>query len=252
MLSLTDTQLLGWITSFLLPLFRTLGLIMVAPILSNRSMPVRFKIALAVVVTLPLAGASPPPPGLDIASAEGGLLVAREMAIGWLIGFSARLCFAAFEIAGEVIGLQMGLSFAGFFDPGSGHSNAVGRLLNTFAQLSFVAMNGPLVLIAALAHSLQRFPIGRLAFEWRNFDLIQAGAELMATGLAIALPFMILMLFLNLVLGTIARVAPQFNVFSVGFPVTVGAGLAMLASGMPLFEAPLTRAVERLLESLGP
>ena len=251
MVSLTDTQLLSWLTSFLLPLFRTLGLLSIAPILSNRSIPVRAKIALAVVVTLPLAGAATVPPGLTLGSPESGLLVAREFAIGWLIGFTARLFFAAFEIAGEVIGLQMGLSFAGFFDPSAGHSNAVGRLLNTFAQLSFIAMNGPLVLIAALAHSLQRFPIGRIAFEWRNFDLIEAAGEMLASGLAVALPFMILMLFLNLVLGTIARVAPQLNVFAVGFPVTVGAGLAMLASGVPLFEAPLTRAVERLLESLG-
>ncbi len=86
--------------------------------------------------------------------------------IGLTIGFTARLVFGSFELAGEAIGLQMGLSFAGFFDPQSGQANAVGRFVGTIALLAFVAVNGPLAVIATVIQSLDVFPPGDASFAF--------------------------------------------------------------------------------------
>lgn len=250
MLSVSDTELFEWFTILVLPLFRILGLMTSAPVLSNRAMPVRMRVSIGLVVSLLVSMTIDLPAGVSLASDNAWLLVAREMGIGLLIGFVARLIFAAFELAGELIGLQMGLSFAGFFDPSAGHANAIGRLLNNFAMLTFVVLNGPLVLLVAVLQSFEVFPIATTVFDWGRFDLVSLAANLFSTGLSIALPFMMLLLFMNCVLGVISRVAPQLNVFAIGFPITIGCGLALLALAFPLFERPLSRAMQDLMAAL--
>ncbi len=249
MISFTDTQLIGWLSAFLLPLFRVLGLMTSAPLLSNRGFPARARVALAAVIAMMVAPFVDMPKGVDLGSADALLLVGREVLIGLAIGFVARLIFTAFELAGEMIGLQMGLSFAGYFDPSAGsQSNAVGRTINAFSMLTFVSLNGPLLLLAVVVQSFAVFPIAPgLPTSWASLSPVQLGADVFALGLALALPFTALLLFMNLVLGVISRVAPQFNVFAVGFPVTIGAGLILLATGFPLLEAPLTEATQRVM-----
>ena len=253
MLSFTDTQLFEWITVLVMPLFRILGLMTSAPVLSNRAMSGRIRLAMGLSVSLIVSMVIEVPAGVSLAGLAGPdawLLVARELGIGLLIGFVARLIFAAFELAGELIGLQMGLSFAGFFDPSAGHANAVGRFLNNFAMLTFVAMNGPLVLLVAVVQSFQVFPIATAGFDWSRFDLVALAAGLFVTGLSMALPFMMLLLFMNCVLGVISRVAPQLNVFAIGFPITIGCALGLLAVAFPIFERPLERAMQQLMTAL--
>lgn len=250
MLSISDTQLFEWITVLVMPLFRILGLMTSAPVLSNRAMSGRLRLTIGLSVSLLVSMVIEVPSGVSLAAPGAWLLVARELGIGLLIGFVARLIFAAFELAGELIGLQMGLSFAGFFDPSAGHSNAVGRLLNNFAMLTFVAMNGPLVLLVAVVQSFETFPIATTSFDWSRFDLIALAAGLFVTGLSMALPFMMLLLFMNCVLGVISRVAPQLNVFAIGFPITIGCALALLAAAFPIFERPLERAMQQLMTAL--
>ena len=250
MLSISDTQLFEWITVLVMPLFRILGLMTSAPVLSNRAMSGRLRLTIGLSVSLLVSMVIEVPAGVSLAGPDAWLLVARELGIGLLIGFVARLIFAAFELAGELIGLQMGLSFAGFFDPSAGHANAMGRFLNNFAMLTFVAMNGPLVLLVAVVQSFQVFPIATAGFDWSRFDLIALAAGLFVTGLSMALPFMMLLLFMNCVLGVISRVAPQLNVFAIGFPITIGCALGLLAVAFPIFERPLERAMQQLMTAL--
>ncbi len=251
MLQVTDAQLLAWLSGFVYPFFRILALLSAAPILSSRSVPVRARIGLAGLVALVVAPFVSVPPGAGVDGPAGWLLVAREVGIGLAIGFVARLVFAAFEIAGEMIGLQMGFSYAGYFDPSAGTSNAIGRTINTLALLSFVALNGPLLLVAAIVHSFDVFPIASGAtMPWQQLEPVRLGADVFSIAITMALPFMALLLFVNLVLGVISRVAPQFNVISVGFPVTIGAGLLLLAIGLPLLEHPITEATQRVMSIL--
>ena len=162
-----------------------------------------------------------------------------------------EVALAAVEIAGEAVGLQMGLSFAGFFDPDSGQINAVSRLLNTLSLAAFVAINGPLLLLAAAVRSFEVIPPATALTDWLvRVDPAGLGASLFGLGLTIALPFMALLLFTNLMLGIVSRVAPQLNIFAIGFPVTIGAGLALLALGLPLLQGPFESIFERVFSTL--
>lgn len=248
MIVVGEAQLLAWLGGLLLPFFRLLGLFSTAPILSQRSVPVRVRVTVAIVIAAlvaPLSNASTAP---DLGSASGWLVVANEALIGLAIGFVARAVLAAVELAGEVIGLQMGLSFAGFFDPDSGQANAVSRLLNTLSLWAFVAIDGPVLLVATLVRSFEVIPPATSLADWLGrLQPATLGAGLFELGLMLALPFMALLLFVNLALGVVARIAPQLNIFAIGFPVTIGAGLLLLTLGMPLMQQPLQILIERLL-----
>ena len=252
MLTVSDQQLLAWLSAFLLPFFRVLGMMSSAPVFSNRALPVRVRVALAAAVALLVAPFGIAPQGTTIATAPGLTLVAQEVMVGLTIGFVARLLFTGFEIAGEIIGLQMGMSFAAFFDPQAGTGNPVGRIVNSISLLSFVAINGPLALLATVAESLTWLPPGSPVGDFlASRSPVQLGGELFALGLSLALPFMAMLLFVNVALGIVSRVAPQLNLFAVGFPVTILVGIVMLTIGLPMIEAPLAVQFDRLLTHLG-
>ena len=252
MVAFTDAQLQAWLAAFLLPFVRLLALFTAAPVLSLRAIPARARIGLAAVLAATIAPSVAPPVGIDLLSGTGLGFVAQEVAVGLSIGFAARLVFAAFDLAGEVIGLQMGLSYAGFFDPQGGQGTAVGSFMNTTATLLFVTMNGPLLLIAATLRSFATLPVGDVPFEFaRRFDPVALGAEVFALGLLIATPFLALILFVNVLLGVMSRVAPQLSLFSIGFPVTIGVGLVLLVLGLPWIERPLADGLGRLFTLFG-
>ncbi len=252
MVAFTDAQLQAWITAFLLPFFRILALFSAAPVLSLRSVPARARVGLSLVIAATIAPSVAAPVRIDPMSWAGLGFVAQEVAVGLAIGFAARLVFAAFDLAGEVIGLQMGLSYAGFFDPQGGQGTAVGSFMNTTAMLMFVAMNGPLLLIVATLRSFSTLPVGQVPFEFaRALDPVALGAEVFALGLLIALPFLALILFVNVLLGVMSRVAPQLSLFTIGFPVTIGLGMVLLMLGLPWIEQPLADGLGRLLVRFG-
>ncbi|MEZ5661341.1 MAG: flagellar biosynthetic protein FliR [Burkholderiaceae bacterium] len=244
MISFTDQQLTGLMLGVLLPLFRLLGLFTSAPVLSQRSTPMRVRVALAAAIALIVV------PGIEQPALTADVrllpLIAHEVVIGLLIGFVARVIFSAFEVAGEAIGLQMGLSFAGFFDPQSGASNPVSRMLNLIALTGFVTLNGHVLLISAIINSFNLIPVTG-GWQWLSPDLLrETGLAMFALSLNIALPFILLILLLNLALGIMSRVAPQFSVFSIGFPVTIGAGLLLMLFAVPLLDAPISQALTLL------
>jgi flagellar biosynthetic protein FliR len=163
-------------------------------------------------------------------SAAGFWILIQQILIGAAMGFSMRLVFAAVQAAGEYAGLQMGLSFASFFDPTSGgNTMVIARLLNTMAMLIFLAVDGHLMLVMTLVDSFHVLPISDAplaAGGW--FLLANAGGEIFASGLMLALPLIATLLTLNLAMGILNRVSPQFSIFAVGFPITLLAGIAML------------------------
>jgi len=252
MFAFTDAQLQAWMAAFLLPFFRILALFTAAPVLSIRSVPTRLRVGVALLLAVTLAPGNVPPTGIDLVSFKGLGFAAQEVMVGLAIGFAARLAFAAFDLAGELIGMQMGLSYAGFFDPQGGQGNAVGAFMNTTATLTFVALNGPLLLVAATLRSFESLPIGRVPFEFvARFDPIALGAEVFALGLLIATPFLALILFVNLLLGVMTRVAPQLGLFSIGFPITIGTGMVLLLIGLPWIERPMVQGLMRLVGMFG-
>jgi flagellar biosynthetic protein FliR len=250
MISFTEAQLLGWLTPLLWPFVRVLALFAGLPVFSQRNVPLRVRIGLSLFIAV---AAQPSLPVMPITPLDSLpmllLLLAQQLLIGLSMGFAVRVVFAALEYAGELIGLQMGLNFAGFFDPATGsQGTASARFFGSMVAFLFIAINGHLLLINALVQSFQAFPVGDEPFHFLRVAQPQAwGAEIFRIGLWIALPLITMLMFVNLVLGVISRVAPQIGVFSVGFPLTVSIGLIGMAATLPLMQAPFNIALEHLL-----
>ena len=147
-----------------------------------------------------------------------------------------QFAFAAVRTAGEIIGLQMGLSFATFVDPAS-HLNmpVLARIMDMLALLLFLTFNGHLWLISLLVDTFHTLPIGGEPLNSNAFlALTKAGSLIFLNGLMLALPLITLLLTLNLALGLLNRMAPQLSIFVIGFPLTLTVGISLMAALMPL------------------
>jgi flagellar biosynthetic protein FliR len=249
MLTFTEAQLMAWLSPVFWPFIRILALFMTAPVLSMRNIPVRVKIALAFFVALTAQATLPVAPTIALDSHQALNALLQQVLVGAALGFAARIVFAAIEFAGELIGLQMGLNYAAFFDPTTGGtSTASARFFGTMAAWLFVVINGHLLLTVAVVKSFESFPIGSEPLAFLTTLQPQVwGAEVFSLGLWIALPIIAMLLFVNLVLGVISRVAPQMQIFAVGFPITLSVGLVGMTLTLPMMQAPFTMALERML-----
>ena len=249
MLTFTEAQILAWITPLLWPFLRVLALFGALPLFAQRGVPMRVRVALAFLIAFCAQATLPPMPAVALDSADGFLTIAQQLVIGISLGFAVRIVFSAVEFAGELIGLQMGLNFAGFFNPMTGgEATATSRFFGVSVSWLFIVINGHLLLIAAVVQSFQAFPVGPEPFAFLRAVQPQAwGAEVFRLGLWIALPLVGMLLFVNLVLGIISRVAQQMNVFAIGFPITVAVGLVGVLLTLPLMQAPFTMALEQML-----
>jgi len=254
--SVTSDQLNHWLVAFFWPFVRMLALVSTAPLLSEKAVSRAVKVSLAGLMALAIAPTLGKLPGVPLVSAAGLWIVVQQILIGAAMGFSMKMVFAMVQAAGEYTGLQMGLSFASFYDPTSGGNTMVlARFLNVMAMLVFLAVDGHLVLIATLAESFQTLPIADaplVATGW--FLLVSAGGQIFLGGLILALPLIATLLTLNLAMGILNRVSPQFSIFAVGFPITLLAGIAMLQLLMqylaPFLEPRFAASIASTLETL--
>lgn len=259
--SVTSDQLSVWMVAFLWPFVRILALISTAPIFSEATVPRSAKVGLAALLAIVITPTLGPMPSVPLVSAGGFWILIQQVLIGAAMGFSMKMVFAMVQAAGEYAGLQMGLSFAAFFDPSSGGNTMVlSRLLNVMAILIFLAIDGHLMLIMTLAESFHTLPIADAplaASGW--FLLVSAGSQIFSGALMLALPLIAILLTLNLAMGILNRASPQFSIFSVGFPITLLAGMGMLLLLMqyigpflePRFAAGFTSTME-FLQGLKP
>ena len=166
---------------------------------------------------------------------------------------AARLIIASLEMAGEAIGLQMGLNFASFFDPVSGGQlSAVSRFLVQTFTLFFIVVNGHIFVLLAVIKSFEAFPVdGHFLDAVAQMRLHELGSALFSSALWLALPMMALLLFVNLTMGVITRIAPQMNIFAVGFPITLTLGMIGITATLPVMEQPFFRLLEQVFAVFG-
>jgi flagellar biosynthesis protein FliR len=245
MISFTDAQLNAWLISFVWPLARILSMLMVVPVFGHRSVPGRVKIGLSIFITLIVAPALPPMPDVGLGSWHGLHILVQQVLIGMAMGFVMRVIFAAVDAAGEIVGLQMGLGFASFFDPQSaGQTLVLARFFNMLAVLLFLAVNAHLLLLGVLVDSFQSLPISPRPLAGAGFYNVAAfGSTVFAVGLQLALPLIAILLMTNLALGILTRSAPQLNIFAIGFPITLGVGLITLDITLPYFAPQLEQLI---------
>ncbi|HRL98622.1 MAG TPA: flagellar biosynthetic protein FliR [Acidovorax sp.] len=250
MITFTEAQLMGWLSPILWPFLRVLAVFTVAPVFSLRSVPMRVKVGLAFLIALCAQGVLGDQPVISVNGTAALGAVAQQLAVGLAIGFAVRLVFAAVELAGEVIGLQMGLNFASFFDPSANAQiSAVARFFSHMATLLFVVINGHLMILMAVVKSFDSFPVdGHFLQSLAQMRLYELGGSIFASALWISLPMVALLLFVNLTLGIISRVAPQMNIYAVGFPVTLTVGMLGITATLPLMEQPILALLQRSID----
>ena len=249
MLTFSEAQILEWISPLLWPFLRVLALFGTMPVMGQRLVPMRARVALAFLVAFCAQATLPAMPVIALDTPLAFLTVVQQLIVGVSLGFAVRIVFASIEFAGEIVGLQMGLNFAGFFDPATGgQTTAMSRFFGISVSWLFIVINGHLLLIAAVVQSFEAFPVSAEPFAFLRAVQPQLwGAEVFRLGLWIALPMIGILIFTNLVLGVISRVAQQMNIFSIGFPITVAVGLIGVLMTLPLMQMPFTMALERML-----
>ena len=253
MVTFSEAQLMAWVAPIFWPFLRVLAVFASAPIFSARSVPMRTKIGLAFVIAICLQPALPTPSTLSLNSTAALGAVIQQLSIGLAIGLAVRIVFSAIEMAGEIIGLQMGLNFAGFFDPSTNsQTSTVGRFFGNTSMLLFIVMNGYLLLIQAVAMSFETFPVsGEPLGAVRSLRLYELGGLIFYYGLWIALPMIGMLLFVNVVMGIISRIAPQMNVFAIGFPMTLSVGLLGIAFTLPMLDRPVMQLMRVVADLFG-
>lgn len=250
MITFTEAQLVAWISPVMWPFLRVLAVFTAAPIFSARSFPVRARIGLAMLIAIAAQPSLQGQPIISITGPDAFGAVLQQVGIGLSIGFTVRLVFSALELAGEVIGFQMGLNFAAFFDPSlNSQSSAVARFYGQLAALLFVVMNGHLWVLMVVIASFEKFPVDQNFLQALSVMKIQdLGTDLFASGLWIALPMVGMLMFVNMALGIVSRVAPQMNIYAVGFPVTLTVGLIGIAATLPLLDQPFLNLMEKAMD----
>ena len=252
MISLTSVEINAWIVAFFFPLARILALLAAAPPFNNNSLPMQARLLLGLAIAIALTPALPKIPALDPASGSGLLILAQQMVIGFAMGFSLRLVFSAIDMAGMMISNEMGLGFATAYDPQSAsQTSVISEFLGMLALLTFMAINGHLMVIATLTQSFTVLPIDAgfpANGTWLN--IANAGGIIFSSGVLLALPIVVALLITNIALGVLGRVAPQLNLMAIGFPVTLVLGFSALLVGLSYLSTPLLQMFEYGVQSM--
>jgi len=218
---------LGQAWALALLLFRTAGLVLAAPVLSARVVPVRVRLALALLLAFAAwsgaggVGAEPPAHlGALVAS------VAAETALGITAGLAARFVLLAALMAGQLAGQAMGLGFAALVDPSSGaESNSLSELVYIVAQAGAVALGIHREAVAWLARSAIAFPPGAsLSLRERTVEVIWQTTGATALGARLALPLLAAVLLGHVLMAGLSRTAPQLSLGTLGFSIAIFAG----------------------------
>ncbi len=222
---------------FFLVLLRISVIVAMIPILGDRTTPARVKGGLAILIAaLVIPFVDRPAAAADELFAFG-LSMAGEVCIGIILGFAVRLVFAGIQLAGQLVGFQMGFSIVNIIDPvTSGQVSIIAEFQYLLAGLLFLAVDGHHVMIQAVAESYRVLPI--LGFHMTGElvqNLVALSRNMFVVAVKISAPVVVALMFANIGLGLVARTVPQINIFIVGFPLQIAIGLIGVGLTLPLF-----------------
>lgn len=234
-MDLSSAEIGAWVGGFMWPFMRIGAMMMANPVFGSRSVPVRVRVMLTLVLTMVVAPHLPDLPAADAFSSQGMLISLHEILIGLTIGFSLQLIFASFVMAGDYVANAMGLGFASMVDPVNGvNVPIVSQVLLIVTFLLFFSFGGHMLLIEVLITSFSAVPVGIPDIQPERALLVAAWASRMF-GMAVltSIPVVASLLLIYVALGVMTRAAPQLNIFSVGFPLTIFAGFIALILALP-------------------
>jgi len=242
-------QATAFVGSLVWPMMRIGAMLMAMPVFGTRLVATRVKVIITVLLAILVLPLLPEVPQVEALSLQGLFISVQQVLIGVGLGFTLQLVFGALMIAGESIALSMGLGFASMVDPTNGvNVPVVSQFFIIMATLIFLALGGHLMLIQLLVSSFQSMPIAPSGIDRESFwSIVSWGSEMFIGAIWVAIPALISMLTITLSMGVMTRAAPQLNIFSVGFPVTMFMGFIILILVLPGF---LPRINQMMLEAM--
>jgi flagellar biosynthetic protein FliR len=226
---LLESQLAAWLADFFWPLIRIGAVFTAAPVFSARQIQARHKVLLAVLVTIVAMPVLPKMPVVEVFSPQWVVLLVQQLAIGFMMGFTLQMVFGGLVFGGQLMAMKMGLAFASMVDPVSGmNAPVVAQIFLIMATLLFVVTNSHLILIQLVVESFHTLPVGAGLDSIHLWNLVSWASRMFAGGVLMALPIVGSLLLVSLGMGVMARAAPQFNLFSIGFAITITLGIIII------------------------
>lgn len=215
------------------------GIIFALPVTGDAPTPVRARVLLSLALTFGLYPIIPATfaPSLTTDVLAVGACVIRELMIGLVVGFVARMLFDGILLAASVVSYQMGFGTANLFMPDFGGAmdgfTAFHRIL---VMLMFFTLGLDRIFFDAIVESFRVIPAGAATLSGGLGQLmIHVTAGLFVVGLQLAAPLLVALLFAMAALGLMARTVPQLNVFTISFPVSFAAGILVYVATLPFF-----------------
>ena len=227
----------SYFQTFFLVFVRVGAVIATLPILSSRNIPPPAKIGLTALLAFALTPTLPTQlPTVSNAVLPFLVLIAQELFLGLVFGFAVQVVFSGIQAAGQLLGIQMGLTIANTFDPvtQTQQINYVDQLYALLAGLVFLTINGHHWTILALQQSFEVVPLGQFALGERVAnDLVALTTEALVISIRIGMPVAVALLLADVAFLVLGRSAPQMNIFFVGQPLKIGIGLIVFFMALP-------------------
>ena len=194
-----------------------------SPFFGGSSVPLQVRIIMAVLLGVAVVSTVEVPDWQAFSGLNGLQVILTELAIGISSGLILTIWFSAALLAGEKIASSAGLGFAAQIDPDSGgQTPVVSKTFSLFLTVIFLSWNGHLLVLRAVADSYTYLPVGAMpAFPVLIQSGIAAAGSMFFAATIIMLPLTAFLMAINLVIGVITRSAPQLNLFSFGFPISM-------------------------------
>ncbi|MFY0642257.1 MAG: flagellar biosynthetic protein FliR [Bermanella sp.] len=229
-LNLDGAEISSWVSRYMWPFARIAGFFMVMPLFGTRLVTQRVRLYLALATTVVVTPLLPPMPVIESLSVQTMIIIAQQIFIGIALAFALEILMNIFIMSGQLVAMQTGLGMAMMVDPSNGVNVAVvAQWFLIFVNLLFISLNGHLVAIEVMTDSFYTIPVGEGMLSGNTLMEVALLAQWMfSAAIVLALPAIAAMLVVNIAFGVMARLAPQLNIFAVGFPVTMMLGLIVL------------------------
>ncbi len=228
-------------------LTRISAFFLVIPVFSWKSIPVRIKVSMTLLLTIFFSMITPFPVDTGrISNIEAILLISNEAVYGLALGLIVSFIFAAIKIGGRIVEREMGFAMAEILDPLTGETTQpLSSLLEMIFILLFLSANGHHLLLLVISKSYESFPAGSIpTIPVLTGGLIQAGSAMLVAGLKLSAPILAAFLLLMVVLAILARMVPEINILFISLPMRVGMGFLMMTIFLPFFSSFLTEFAE--------
>lgn len=216
--------------------------LLTAPFFSAGAVPMQLRVVIAGAIGVLVLNWLPVQVPEAVLSVQGVLILLSEVLVGLTLGFVLQLSFAAPVLAAEQIGGAMGMSIATAVDPVSGaHSPALGQYFTVLLTVVFLGLGGHLTWLRLVVDSYTALPPGGAWLSPAQLQTVAGfGSDMFIAAVAIALPVTLILLLVQMAAGVLSRSAPSLNLFSLGLPAGVLAGIAALIAVAPLLADQFT------------